>query len=358
MHPRCILSHTPAGQMYWLAICRKSLSFLGIVTSCAFLFACDTGPTLAEFRGSTMGTTYSVKVVELPRSIHSDTLHAEIKAVLDRVNEQMSTYLKDSELSRFNASRETDWLDASPELVALVQKAREVSELTGGAFDVTVGPLVNLWGFGPELGLEEPPPTEAIASTRKRVGYSKLHTRDEPPGLRKSIADLYVDLSAIAKGYAVDRIAEYLERRGILNYLVEVGGEIRGKGHNAHGTPWKIAIEKPVPGVREIHHVIGVDGVSVATSGDYRNYFERDGRRYSHTIDPETGSPVTHALASVTVVNPSATYADALATGLMVLGPESYALAEREGLAVLFVVKTEGDFVSRPTPAFEHYRAE
>jgi thiamine biosynthesis lipoprotein len=338
---------------------RSSVIALSVVAACIILAACDTSATLAEFNGSTMGTTYTVKIVDIPPSLDSNSLHAEIQAVFARINDQMSTYLEDSHLSRFNAGRETDWYKVPPELVTVVQQARELSELTGGAFDVTVGPLVNLWGFGPDAKSGQAPHADAIASTLQRIGYRKLEVRMKPPGLKKSIPDLYVDLSAIAKGYAVDQVAEHLENRGVSNYLVEVGGEIRGLGQNARHLPWQVAIEKPVPGTRVVQQVIAVDAVSIATSGDYRNYFEHEGRRFSHTIDPKTGSPVTHALASVTVVNPSATYADALATGLMVLGPEAgYQLAEREGLAALFIVKTEDDFASHATPAFERYSEE
>jgi thiamine biosynthesis lipoprotein len=306
-----------------------------------------------------MGTTYSVKITDIPPSLDSSALHTEIQAVFERINDQMSTYLESSTLSRFNAGRGTDWFKVPLELVTVVRQAQQLSELTGGAFDITVGPLVNLWGFGPESAPEQPPPAEAIASALQRSGYRKLASRTNPPGLKKSIPDLYVDLSAIAKGYAVDQVAEHLEERGVSNYLVEVGGEIRGLGQNARHVPWQVAIEKPVPGTRIVQQVIAVDGMSIATSGDYRNYFEHEGRQFSHTIDPKTGSPVTHTLASVTVVNPSATYADALATGLMVLGPETgYQLAEREGLAALFIVRTESDFVSHATPAFDRYSKE
>ena len=303
-----------------------------------------------------MGTTYSVKVVDPPPSLESHGLHAEIDAVLQHINGQMSTYLEDSELSRFNASRKTDWLNVSSELVAVVRHARRVSELTGGAFDVTVGPLVNLWGFGPGARGDEAPPDDAIEYALQRTGYRQLHVKDEPSGLRKDNPGLYVDLSAIAKGYAVDQIAERLEKHGINNYLVEIGGEVRGRGHNARGIPWQIAIEKPSPGERAVHQVITVDGVGVATSGDYRNYFEQDGQHYSHTIDPRTGRPVTHSLASVTVISPSAMHADALATGLLVLGPEAgYALAEREALAVIFILRQQDDFVTKTSSSFERY---
>ncbi len=334
----------------------RGLRSLGVFLACLTLAACESGPTLAEFGGNTMGTTYSVQVVDQPRDIDMDRLQRQVAAVLGAVNSRMSTYLENSELSRFNASRETKWLDASSELVSVVQHAQSVSELTGGAFDITVGPLVNLWGFGPEVSRDQTPSDEAVERAKQRIGYRRLHVKNAPAGLKKDVPDLYVDLSAIAKGYAVDQAAELLESQGILNYLVEVGGEVRGRGHNKRGIPWQIAIEKPHPGIRAVQQVIAVHEVSVATSGDYRNYFEQDGRRYSHTIDPRTGRPVNHTLASVTVLSPSAMHADAMATGLMVMGPDAgYALAEREALAVVFIVRTEDGFVSRASPAFARY---
>jgi thiamine biosynthesis lipoprotein len=221
---------------------------------------------------------------------------------------------------------------------------------------VTVGPLVNLWGFGPGRGEDRVPSATEVEEARARVGYARLEVRDPPPAVRKAIPDLYVDLSAIAKGYGVDRVSEYLESQGVGRYLVEVGGEVRGRGRNARGTPWKVAVERPAEGERAAYAVVEVDGVGVATSGDYRNFFEKDGRRYSHTIDPATGRPVTHALASVTVVSDTCMTADALATGLNVLGPEAgYALAEREGIAALFIVREGQGFARRATAAFARY---
>jgi thiamine biosynthesis lipoprotein len=160
-------------------------------------------------------------------------------------------------------------------------------------------------------------------------------------------------LSAIAKGFAVDRIAEHLERLGIRNYLVEIGGELRARGHNAQGKPWQVAIESPQAGMRAIHRVLSCDGLAMATSGDYRNFFEEHGKQYSHIIDPRLGRPVSHGLASVTVLDPSCARADALATALMVLGPDAgYELAFEEGLTVLLIVKHDGKLVEKATPSF------
>ncbi len=300
-------------------------------------------PRAVTLSGPTMGTGYRVTLVDAPEGLDEAALHQAIGEALTDVNDQMSTYLPDSVLSRFNAHANDDWFDVPAELLQVIVAARRVSERSDGAFDVTVGPVVNLWGFGPD-GVERLiPDAAAVAAARERVGYRHLRTREAPPALAKGRADVYVDLSAIAKGYAVDRVAALLDAWQIANYLVEIGGELRTRGHNARDADWTIAIERPVSGQRDVQSLIRVAGLSVATSGDYRNFFEVDGRRYSHTIDPRTGRPVTHALASVTVLHESAMQADALATALSVLGPRSgRELAMREGLTALFIIH-EGD---------------
>lgn len=320
------------------------------------LAACGTGPRQLQFQGVTMGTLYTVKVVDLPHGVDTQTLHSEVDGILRQVDARMSTYRPDSELSRLNAARTSDWIGVSDELFAVLNEALRVSELTAGAFDITVGPLVNLWGFGPGGGAEEPPPQDAIQAALARVGYRHLRLRDAPPALSKDRPDIYLDLSAIAKGFAVDRVAEYLASQGIEHYMVEVGGEVRTRGHNARGSAWRIAIERPSSTQRAVQLVVALSDAGIATSGDYRNYFERNGHRYSHTIDPTTGRPITHGLASVTVIAASTMYADALATGLLVLGPEKgYALAKRLGLAAFFIVKTKRGFTQRSTPALAPY---
>ena len=323
------------------------------------LSACQSGTAqraLTELQGATMGTSYTVKIVALSAELKPERIQAEIDAILERINRQMSSYLEDSELSQFNRNQATDWIDASQELAAVLQQAQQVSALTNGAFDVSVGPLVNLWGFGPSPGMDQVPSEQDIREAGNRVGYTGLQVRSSSPAIRKHRPDLYVDLSAIAKGYAVDAVAEYLQSQGIDNYMVEIGGEIRAMGRNARDRLWRIAIEKPSSGSRSIHTVIELDNVGIATSGDYRNYFEKEGRRYSHTIDPRTGRPITHKLAAVTVVNPSTMHADAIATALMVLGPEAgYRLAEEHKLAAFFIVKGEDGFYDKPTKAFRQY---
>ncbi|GAB6068213.1 FAD:protein FMN transferase ApbE [Methylothermus subterraneus] len=307
-----------------------------------------------EHFGLALGTSFTVKATRIPPEIDSEKLKAQLEARLEEVDKQMSTYLPDSELSRFNRSESLDWQPVSEDLAKVVATALEVSRWSEGAFDVTVGPLVNLWGFGPDPKRTEAPFAEAIEAAKARIGYQNLEVRLAPPALRKRRPDLYVDLSAIAKGFAVDRLGEYLESLGIYDYLVEIGGEVRVRGKSPRGKGWRIAIEKPVPKVRQIEKVLELSDIAVATSGDYRNYFEADGKRFSHTIDPRTGWPIAHRLASVTVLCHTTMQADALATALMVLGPESgFAKAEKENIAALFIVKeNEGGFSEKPTSAF------
>ena len=335
---------------------------MGVLIGMVWLLsACQSGTqqrALTELQGATMGTTYTVKVVGLPAELKPERIQAAIDSILEKINRQMSTYLPDSELSQLNRNQATDWIAASQELVDVLKQAQRVSALTNGAFDVTVGPLVNLWGFGPSTGINQVPSDQDIQEARNRVGYRGLQVRSSPPAIRKDRPDLYVDLSAIAKGYAVDKVAEHLQALEIDDYMVEIGGEIQAKGRNASDRFWRIAVEKPSTGSRSLHTVIELNDVGIATSGDYRNYFEKEGRRYSHTIDPMTGHPVTHKLASVTVANPSTMQADVMATALMVLGPEAgYRFAEQHKLAAFFIVKSEDGFYDKVTAAFRPYLA-
>jgi thiamine biosynthesis lipoprotein len=262
-------------------------------------------------------------------------------------------FLYGFELSLFNTSQSTDWQAASLELCLSVKESLAISAMTGGAFDITVGPLVNLWGFGPDGAIVSPPSDEQIAAARTRVGFGHLHADCTKPAVRKDLARLYIDLSAYAKGYAVDRVAELLDQRDVSNYLVEIGGELKVSGHNADGQPWAVAIEEPLDEERRVHTVIRLTDRAVATSGDYRNFFEFDERRYSHEIDTRTGRPVTHSLASVTVIADTAAYADGMATALMVLGPkEGLELARSRNIAALFLVRTPSGFIEHATPAF------
>ncbi len=332
----------------------NQISSYGLVLALVLALVACSEPQASKLQGSTMGTSYSVVITRLPEAVSEESVQQGIDSILEQVNQQMSTYRKDSELSQINQSAANLWLNTSAELFAVIQSAQLISQQTGGAFDVSVGPLVNLWGFGPPESLvTDTPSEEQIERARALVGYHYLEIKQENRQLRKPFKELYIDLSAIAKGYGVDAVASYLDSLGIEDYLVEIGGELKGKGVSQRGDYWRVAVEKPVPGQRMIQRVIEVDDFAVATSGDYRNYFEKDGVRYSHTIDPRTGRPINHTLASVSVLSDEAMLADAWATALMVLGEEEgYKLAEEKGLAAYFLYRQGEAFLSRETSAF------
>ncbi|MFW6170201.1 MAG: FAD:protein FMN transferase [Planctomycetota bacterium] len=309
--------------------------------------------TPTAFNGSTMGTTYTVRLAREMPGEQQKIWQARVQKCLDDINARMSTYQSDSEVSRFNRSASTDWFPVSRQTALVVQTALQVSEQTRGAFDVTVDPLVNLWNFGPErrpLGI----PTDAeIEAARATVGYQHLSVRVAPPALRKAFPKLTIDLSGIAKGFAVDRIGRLLEQGGIGPYMVEVGGEVRTRGTKNNGAPWRIGIEQPVSGQRLLEGVLELEDIALATSGDYRNFFEWNGQLYSHAIDPRAGGPVTHGVAAVSVLAPTAMRADAYATGLMVLPPEeAWGVAKDLGLEIMVVIRGREGCRRRATPGF------
>lgn len=337
----------PGPRQVWMAVA---------IVAIAVASGCERPPAVYHITGPTMGTTFSVKV--LPKANEegaSERIARVVKEQLDLVNALMSTYQDDSELSRFNQWASTEPFELSEETFRVFQLAHSISVATNGAFDVTVGPLVNAWGFGPEGYAVEPPSPEELEALHQRVGFNKIELDETRRTARKLQPDVYADLSAIAKGFGVDRVYQALRDLGYENLMVEVGGEVRAAGHNDRGTAWQIAIEKPVTEERAIERIIPLDGVALATSGDYRNYLEHDGARLSHIIDPRTNRPIAHKLASASVIHKECAVADGYATAMMVLGAEEgYEVAVREGLAVLFIVRAEdGMFTEKATPAFE-----
>jgi len=303
-----------------------------------------------------MGTTYLVQVSDPLSESERIAVSRAVQETLDEVNRTMSTYVADSEVSRFNRAAADVAIPLSIPGFEVFSEAERVSELTGGAFDVSVAPLVRLWGFGAGASTEpQVPSDEAVAAARALVGFHHVRLSDDPPSVTKDEDGVECDLSAIAKGYGVDLVSEELSRRGWKNFMVEVGGEVRTSGKNATGEAWRIGIEKPLPGTRALQRTLPLSGLSLATSGDYRNFYEEDGKLYSHLIDPREGRPVSHALASVSVVEDTCMRADALASGLLVLGPEEgYQLAVREDLTALFLIRNDdGGIEERPTPSFE-----
>jgi thiamine biosynthesis lipoprotein len=336
-------------------MCRLPIIFLLLV-----LAGCGT-PEPLQMAGPTMGTTYHVKLTALPPTVELPQLQQDVDALLAEINLQMSTYLPESEVSRFNRAPADEWFAVSAATAEVVAAALEVSRETDGALDITVEPLVELWHFGPTgasdtTGLTEfqPPDEEAIDAARERVGWQKLSVRLDPPALRKSVEGLEIDLSSVAKGYGVDRVAELIADRGIGGYMVEIGGEVRAAGLRPDGRPWQIGIERPDVDRRAAQWVVPLADAALATSGDYRNYFDYEGHRYAHIIDPSTGRPVEHPLASVSVLADTCMKADAWATALVVLGPErGYDSAEKHGLAVLFVSRIDTGFATRATGAWQ-----
>ncbi|WP_339388734.1 FAD:protein FMN transferase [Vibrio caribbeanicus] len=328
--------------------------WLVVFASLFIISGCDKPVEQIHLYGPTMGTTYNVKYLPQKDAPSREQFQREIDRLLEEVNDQMSTYRKDSELSRFNQSRSSDRFTVSIQTATVVKEAIRLNALTMGALDVTVGPLVNLWGFGPEARPEVVPSDTELAERKAMTGIE--HLKVEGNSLQKDLPNLYVDLSTIAKGWGVDVVADYIQSQGIKNYMVEVGGEIRLKGHNREGIPWRIAIEKPDVNQRAVQEIIEPGNMAMATSGDYRNYFEREGIRYSHIIDPRTGRPIHNKVVSVTVLDKSCMTADGLATGLMVLGEEKgMQVAEKENIPVLMIVKTDDGFKEFTSSAYAAY---
>lgn len=306
-----------------------------------------------HYSDAIMGTSFNIKVASLPTEVKVGEIKKQIKQLLDGLNAKMSTYQQDSELSKINNNPSDEWFLISRPLFEVLLEAKKISLLSNGAFDITVGPLVNLWGFGPEDMAFKAPNDEMIATKLQGIGSKHLLLDRETGKIKKTIPELYLDLSAIAKGYAVDQVGLLLESMGVADYMVEIGGELRLKGLNNRQQPWKIAIEKPTSEKRMIQKVLALSDVSLATSGDYRNFFEVKGVRFSHTIDPRSGKPITHKLASITILSDTTMKADALATALMVLGAEEgLQLAEEQGIAALFIIKTEVGFIEKTSSSF------
>jgi thiamine biosynthesis lipoprotein len=333
--------------------------FIAALSACAA--GCGTAPNksipAAEeplvITGPTMGTEYTIKLFNVSQNLTEAELKSGIESMLDKINDAMSTWQDDSELSRFNHSGSSDWFEVSPDTAEVVAEAIRVHETTDGAFDVTVNPLLKLWGFGPYDRPEYVPTAEEIAAVQIDVGCENIKVRRDPPALRKSRPKVQIVLSGIAKGFAVDRVVEWLDEQGVSACLVEIGGEVRAHGTKPDGQPWVIGIEKPTPGERSVQKVVELSNRAMATSGDYRNYYEQDGRRYSHTIDPRSGKPIAHRLAAVSVVADSCMTADAVATALMVLGPdEGYNLAVERDWAAYLIIRDGDRFIEKQTPRF------
>ena len=342
--------------------------------------------------GRTMGTTWSVRYV---LEANSDTTPVQVQAAIDQaliaINQSMSTYIADSELMRLNGAPTDTPITVSEELFYVIEQAQQVAELSRGAYDVTAGALVNLWGFGsvdvredgdaePELatsmpislgaqsqasfltwmergGVVKAPTAEQIAAIRARVGYQSLDLDADNRTVTKR-KSVFIDLSSIAKGYGVDRVAKTLEGLGIFRYMVEVGGEIFARGTKLNDQPWRLAVREPALD-NQVNTIVAIDNRAIATSGDYLNYYEVEGVHFSHLIDARTGYPEQHRLASVAVIADETSLADAYATMFMILGDEQgIQLAEEQGIDAWFIYHTDKGFAARATGRFESYRVD
>lgn len=330
-----------------------------LVISCVLLlsscFNADKAAQVVTLNGLTMGTTYEIKYVASSSSNGAQSsihIQNDIDELLIYINQLMSTYIDDSELSLLNQAPANLSFPISEETNYVLQEAIKLNTLSDGMLDVTVGPLVNLWGFGPAAKPEKIPSSAQLNKVTKYVGIDKFHL--ENLSVTKIHEGVYIDLSTIAKGYGVDAIADLLESFGINNYLVEIGGELRVAGNKGVGQDWLIAIEKPISDQRAVQRIISIGDGALASSGDYRRYYEEDGVRYSHLIDPKTGYPIQHNLVAVTVITDKSIHADGLATALIVMGKDKgMELANREGIAALFITREMNEFVEYQSDSFE-----
>lgn len=307
------------------------------------------------FDGATMGTTYSIQLVKKHNVAIDGILSQEIKDILNSVDSVMSTWRSDSELSRINSMPSGQWISISPDLLFILNMALSISEQTQGAFDITVDPLIELWGFSSNQPVIDIPDEQSVKNAMQQVGYKYLIIDSQRSAIKKN-KPIRLNLSAIAKGFAVDKITEHLDKKGIDSYLVEVGGELRFKGNKPDGTGWKIAIETPSVRGRQPERVISISDHAIATSGDYRNYYEINGQRYSHTIDPVTGHPVKNNLASATIIEKNTAYADALATAMMVMGAErGFQFCKLNKIPAYFIIQKDGKFQARYTRYMDEF---
>ena len=313
----------------------------------------DAKNTFIKVNGQTMGTTYSIQVDRLPQGMNFTELLTELEMRLQSFTQLYSTYEKDSLINDFNQSKELGWFNVPIGFVDQVSTANRISQASAGAFDITVQPLVQLWGFGPTI-VTHKPDADKIQAVLKNTGYEYLEVREKPPAIRKTKPQLQIDLSSIAKGTAIDELADWLNSMQIENWLIEIGGELRAKGFNQDKSAWQIGIQRPNSERLEAEIVLPLTNEAVATSGDYENYFVEDGIRYSHLINPVTGYPVTHQTTSVSVIAKTTAIADAWATTLLIMGKDAgMILATEESLAAIFIERIDDRFQITATPTLQ-----
>lgn len=317
----------------------SALALILLIPGCLF----DKEPEVVRLSGETMGTTYNI--IAIGEDLDEAELGTAVEETLAAVNAKMSNWDPNSEVSVFSASDSTSPVEVSAEFATVIAAANDVHSKSDGKFDITLGPLIELWGFGPRKPEDPVPSDEAIAEALERVGQGSLLQLDQSgKTLSKADAGVGINLAAIAKGYGIDAVAGALKAAGIEDYMVEIGGDLVTSGENDEGETWRIGIEKPEPGAQTVQLVIPITDLGMATSGDYRNFFEQDGVRYSHIIDPTTGRPITHRTTSVTVVADNAMMADAWATAMLAMGQDAgMKVAEAHKLAVFFISRDVTD---------------
>lgn len=339
-----------------LPVSKRNLSLLracclGVLL---LLSACEQRSPAWYLEGMQGTALWHVTLTNPPASLTQAELQAGLTQSFAQTNQWLATWDETSVLAQFNRYQGTDWFAVAPELAQLVDLTLQLSQQSKGVYDVTVEPLLKLWGFNSHEGKTAVPEQVAIDVARVKVGYQKLQVRFEPPALRKSQVDVLVNLSSVADGFAADQAGRYLESLGVHDYMVEMAGEVRARGLSPRGDVWRIAIEKPVELGRVIQQGVNLQEAGLATSGDYRNFFVEGGKRYSHTVNPATGAPVTHNLASVSVVAADATLADAYATLLMALGErQGQVFADTHGINAYFIWRTDQGFETADTVGFK-----
>lgn len=333
----------------------RALAPFSPIIAAMLLIGCDRVPEVELAQGEAQGTTYHVKWWGEDAPSHGD-VEADLTRVLQKIDQDISTYRNDSWISRFNDSRSTDWQAAPSGVIHLLQIARRVNEQSQGCYDPTVAPLFRLWGFQDENF--QVPSDKAIRKAMTHIGLEHLELDAGAGKIRKTIPELSIDLSSMGEGYSVDQIAAMLEAHGIHDYLAELGGDMRIRGAKPDDESWRVGIETPSPGERRAGHIVTVNdrhGLSLNTSGTYRRYFDDSGHAYGHIIDPRSGHPATHDLVSATVFGTEAAVSDAWATTMLCLGREDgTTVADREGLPVYLIERHgENDFTDSRTKALE-----
>lgn len=336
---------------------KKTITYIGLfMVMVGFILIVNQRATnKSRLSGVTMGTTYTIDFLSDKAELH--TIQQQVNKILHDLNQTMSTYIPNSELSLLNQNSSMNKIILSDELYDVIKTAQQISIMSNGAFDVTVSPLLTLWGFGAHAKQPQTVPSQQqIEDVMATIGYDQLILYAEDKSLKKLNPNIHIDLSAIAKGYGVDRIAAYLDTLNIDHYLVEIGGDIKAKGHNEYGQAWQIGIERPDPSQRSLQRTLPLHNMSIASSGNYRQFFRLAEHHYSHIINPHTGKPIQHNTVAVSVLSPVAMDADGLATAFMVLdNKKAISIADQHNIPILIYTKVNNTIHELMSVAMTQY---